>query len=54
MLEVHSITIYGTLLKNFIPYKFIGKDNRITISKFLLKVNAILKYGSFRIDPNSG
>jgi hypothetical protein len=49
-----QIVVFSTLLRNGIPVKIQYKFQKITIGKFVLKVNSTLKYGSFRLDPHNG
>ena len=46
--------MYGIVLKNGCPVHLQHRNQRIMMNHFLLKVNSIIKYGSFKINPLSG
>lgn len=52
----HSCVIaaHFSLFKDFIPFRIKTKDLRLLVNKFLLKSNADISYGSFRLDPITG
>lgn len=49
-----QIVIFSTLLRNSIPFRIKNKGHRLLINKFVLRINSMLKYGSFRLDAWTG
>lgn len=49
-----QITVFASVLRNGVPLKIPSKALRLGLSRFVLRTNAMLKYGSFRLDPHTG
>ena len=49
-----QITISSTVLRNYIPIRVKEKEMRLTINRYVIKINGSLKQGALRLNPFNG
>ena len=49
-----QISVFGIILKNGVPIRIQNRNQRTLLNHFLLRINAGIKYGSFKLNPLNG
>lgn len=53
-LDTYQLLISNTVLKNHLPLRVCSSEMRLSVSRYLFRLNSAMKYGTVRVEPCSG